>query len=133
MRSFQQVVVFLFALLVAAFAQEDSYDSTVYITSTVYRVNTVTMSGTPSAPVVNMTSTISASHVPTYPAMSSIMPNGTSVIAPSGSGSGSGSGSISASGSSVKPSQPQFTGAASAMNIPAYLAVLAAGAGYLVL
>jgi hypothetical protein len=119
MRSFQQVIVFLFALLVAAFAQEDSYDSTVYITSTVYRVNTVTMSGTPSAPVVNMTSTISASHVPTYPAMSTIKPNGTSIIAPSGSG--------------AKPSQPQFTGAASAMNVPAYLAVLAAGAGYLVL
>jgi hypothetical protein len=65
MRSFQQVVLALFALLVCAFAQESEvYDATVYITSTVYRVNTVTMSGSASAPVVNMTSTISA-HVPT--------------------------------------------------------------------
>jgi hypothetical protein len=116
MRSFQQVVLALFALLVCAFAQESEvYDATVYITSTVYRVNTVTMSGSASAPVVNMTSTISA-HVPTYPTLS---PNGTSIVHPSGTG--------------AKPSQSQFTGAASALTAQAYVAALAAGVGYLVL
>jgi hypothetical protein len=118
MRSFQQVVLALFALLVCAFAQESEvYDATVYITSTVYRVNTVTMSGSSSAPVVNMTSTISA-HVPTYPTLS---PNGTSIAHPSGTG--------------AKPSQSQsqFTGAASALTAQAYVAALAAGVVYLVL
>jgi hypothetical protein len=106
MRSFQQVVVFLFALLVCAFAQDtESYDATVYITSTVYRVNTITMSGSPTGSVVvaNQTSTISASHAPTYAAISSLKPNGTSLVHPS------------------------------AMTINAYVAALAAGVGYLVL
>jgi len=128
MRSFQQIVVFLFALLVRALAQSDTdiYDSTVYITSTVYRVNTVTMSGpSPSGSVANSTSTIHAIHAtntPAYPAaVSSFKANGTAVVYPTGSGAG------------VKPSPTQFTGAASSLNINAYVAALAAGVGYLVL
>lgn len=124
MRSFQQVVVFLFALLVCAFAQDtEVYDSTVYITSTVYRVNTVTLSGpSPSSAVVNRTSTIHATHAPTYSAaISSLKGNGTSLGYPTGTGA------------SAKPSATQFTGAASSLNINAYVAALAAGVGYLVL
>lgn len=114
MRSFQQIIVALFALLVCAFAQDnDEYDATVYVTSTVYRVNTITMSGaSPTASVANMTSTISAK-VPAYPT------NGTSIVQPSGTG--------------VQPSQSQFTGAASALTAQAYVAALVAGLGYLVL
>jgi hypothetical protein len=119
MRSFQQIVVFLFALLVCAFAAESEvYDATVYITSTVYRVNTVTMSASPSGAVANQTSTISA-HMPTYPAVSGLKPNGTSIVHPSGTG--------------AKPSASQFTGAASGLNVPAYVAALAAGLSYIVL
>jgi hypothetical protein len=121
MRSFQQIVVFLFALLVCAFAADtEVYDATVYVTSTVYRVNTVTMSGSPSGSVVaNQTSTISAPQMATYAAVSSLSPNGTSLVHPSGS--------------AVKPSASQFTGAASVLNINAYVAAFAACAGYLVL
>ncbi|KAH7381494.1 hypothetical protein DE146DRAFT_287434 [Phaeosphaeria sp. MPI-PUGE-AT-0046c] len=118
MRSFQQVVVLLFALLACAFAQAQDtevYDATVYITSTVYRVNTVTMSGSPTGSVANMTSTIPASHMPSSPA-GSLKPNGTT-----------------AAPTSVKPSSAAFTGAASALNANAYLAAFAAGVGYLVL
>ena len=116
MRSFQQVVVFLFALLVCVFAQDtESYDATVYITSTVYRVNTITMSGSHTGSVANQTSTISATHAPSSP----IKTNGTTIALPTGTG--------------VKPSPSQFTGAASAMNINGYVAALAAGVGYLVL
>jgi hypothetical protein len=112
------LITLLFTLFAAVFAQDtEVYDSTVYITSTVYRVNTVTMSGaSPTGAVVNMTSTIPA-HVPTYYPTAQL--NGTSVVAPSGTG--------------VKPSSPAFTGAASALNVQAYVAVLAAGVGYLAL
>ena len=124
MRSFQQVIAILFALVAFAFAQAQSsdtevYDATVYLTSTIYRVNTVTMSGTPSASVANRTSTISATHAPTYPAGISSKVNGTSVVQPTGTG--------------AKPSQPLFTGAASALNVNAYVAALVAGVGYLAL
>jgi hypothetical protein len=117
MRSFQQVVFFLFALLACAFAQDaEAYDSTVYITSTVYRVNTVTKPGSAPSSVANLTSTIPASHA-TYAPASSIKANGT----------------IYPTGSAARPSSPQFTGAASALAINAYVAALAAGVGYLVL
>jgi len=123
MRSFQQFVFFLFALVACAFAQSSDtqvYDSTVYITSTVYRVNTVTLSGSPSASAANMTSTISATHAPTYPAIvTSLSGNGTAIVKPTGSG--------------VKPSPTQFTGAAVALNVNAYVAALAAGVAYIVL
>jgi|TARA_R110002003_G_scaffold180_1_gene14346 hypothetical protein len=117
MRSFQQLVFFLFALLACAFAQEsEAYDATVYITSTVYRVNTVTKSGSAPSSIANLTSTISASHA-TYAPVSSLKANGT--VYPTGTG--------------AMPSSPQFTGAASALAINAYVAALAAGVGYLVL
>jgi hypothetical protein len=111
-------IALLFTLLAVVFAQDtEVYDSTVYITSTVYRVNTVTMSGaSPTHAVVNMTSTIPA-HAPTY--YPTLNPNGTAIVQPSGTG--------------VKPSSPAFTGAATALNVQAYIAVLAAGAAYLAL
>lgn len=119
MRSFQAVVVFLFALVAGVFAAEtESYDATVYVTSTVYRVNTVTMSGSAPSSVANSTSTISA---PTYAAPSVTGSYGTTngtVIKPTGS-------------ATTSPA-PEFTGAAS-MNAPALAAMLAAGLGYLVL
>ncbi|KAH8711949.1 hypothetical protein GQ44DRAFT_626370 [Phaeosphaeriaceae sp. PMI808] len=116
MRSFQQTILFLFALFVCAFAQDnEAYDSTVYITSTVYRVNTVTLSSSPSGSVANQTSTIHASH-PTAAVVTSMKPNGT-LATPTG----------------AKPSQAQFTGAAAALNVNAYIVALVAGATYLIL
>ncbi|KAF2790080.1 hypothetical protein K505DRAFT_365043 [Melanomma pulvis-pyrius CBS 109.77] len=116
MRSFQQVVVLLFALFAFALAQEPSYDATVYVTSTVYRVNTVTLSGTPTGSVANSTSTISASVASFAPSYSA--GNGTT-LAPTG----------------VAPSStaPAFTGAASHLNVNAFVAALVAGVGYLAL
>lgn len=118
MRSFQQVVVVLFALFAFALAQspEPSYDATVYVTSTVYRVNTVTLSGTPTGSVANSTSTISASVASFAPSYSA--GNGTT-LAPTG----------------VAPSSsaPAFTGAASHLNVNAFIAAVAAGVGYLAL
>lgn len=118
MRSFQAVIVFLFALVAGVFAAEsESYDATVYITSTVYRVNTVTMSGSAPSSVANSTSTISApSHA--IPSVTGSYGNGT-IVKPTGSG--------------TTPSTPEFTGAASSLNAPALVAALAAGVGYLVL
>ncbi|KAJ4992456.1 hypothetical protein SVAN01_02165 [Stagonosporopsis vannaccii] len=119
MRSFQAVIVFLFALVASVFAAEtESYDATVYITSTVYRVNTVTMSGSAPSGAANSTSTISA---PSY-------------AAPSVTGSYGGNGTtVKPTGSVTNPSTPEFTGAASSLNAPALVAALAAGVGYLVL
>jgi hypothetical protein len=121
MRSFQQIVVFLFALLVSVMAQDtESYDATVYITSTVYRVNTVTMSGQYTGSAANMTSTIPPSGAATYaPTHAATPKNGTSLVLPTGAPASS--------------SPAPFTGAASALNINAYVAALAAGVGYLVL
>ncbi|KAF2250308.1 hypothetical protein BU26DRAFT_299302 [Trematosphaeria pertusa] len=121
MRSFQQVVVFLFALVAFAFAQDTvSYDATVYVTSTIYRVNTVTMSGYPTGSVANSTTTIHASvpTAPVYSAGNSTAPYPTGTMAPS----------------SPAPSATEFPGAASQMSInSALVAVLAAGIGYLAL
>lgn len=111
MRSFQQVVVFLFALLVSAFAQE--YESTVYITSTVYRVSTVQASGHYSGVPANQTSTIAA----VYP--TGAYPHSNSTTSPTGT--------------MAQPSPSQFTGAASSLNVGSYVLALAAGVGYLVL
>jgi hypothetical protein len=114
MRSFQQIVSFLFALFVCAMAQE-SYDTTVYITSTVMLVNTVTMSGSPTGAVANQTSTIAA-------------------LAPTAYPTGSSNVTVAPTASAALPSQAaEFTGAASALNAPAVLAAMAAGLGYLVL
>lgn len=120
MRSFQTIFVFLFALVASVFAAEsESYDTTVYVTSTLFRVNTVTMSGpAPSSPVANQTSTISASGYAAPSVTGSYGTNGT-VIKPTGS--------------ATKPSTPEFTGAASSLNANAFVVALAAGVGYLVL
>ena len=119
MRSFQTIFVFLFALVASVFAA-DQYDTTVYLTSTVYRVNTVTMSGAaPSSVASNQTSTISAYAAPSVTG-SYGTGNGTA-IKPTGTGS------------ATKPSTPEFTGAASSLNANAFVVALAAGVGYLVL
>ena len=127
MRSFQQVVLFFFALFALSFAQEseEGYDATVYITSTVYRVNTVTMSSSVAGYTpVNQTATISATHptvIPSYNAG-----NATSAVFPTGS--------ASLPSSAPSASAPtQFEGAASSLKINAFAAAFVAGVGYLVL
>ncbi|KAI4702601.1 hypothetical protein J4E89_010322 [Alternaria sp. Ai002NY15] len=116
MRSFTQIVIALFALLVCAFAQEDH---------TVYRVNTVTASSSSPAgyTAANSTSTISATHptiVPSYAAGNTTA----SMAMPTASGP-------MASASASMP--PQFEGAASSLQINGLVVALAAGVGYLVL
>jgi hypothetical protein len=117
MRSFQTIVALLFAFVAFALAQspEPSYDATVYVTSTVYRVNTVTLSGTPTGSIANSTSTVSASIATIIPSYGA---NGTTAV-PTG----------------VAPSStpPAFTGAASHLNVNALVAAVAAGVGYLAL
>jgi hypothetical protein len=114
MRSFQNILSFLFALFVCAMAQQsESYDTTVYITSTVMLVNTVTMSGSPTGAVANQTSTIAAV-VPTAYSTANV------TVAPTAT--------------AAKPTDAaEFTGAASALGANALLAAMAAGAAYLVL
>jgi hypothetical protein len=129
MRSVQQVVLFFFALFALAFAQEseDGYDATVYITSTVYRVNTVTASSVAGYTPVNQTSTISATHptiIPSYNAG-----NASSAVLPTGSASLPSNSQAAPSTSSPA----QFEGAASSLNINTFVVALAAGVGYLVL
>ncbi|KAF1359200.1 hypothetical protein EJ07DRAFT_156118 [Lizonia empirigonia] len=123
MRSFQNVIVFLFALVACVFAAQDteSYDATVYLTSTVYRINTVTMSGSASSSVANQTSTI---HAPTA-----------TYVAPTGSHGTNGTTvkPTASTGSATQPASPEFTGAASSLRAKALVVALAAGVGYLVL
>lgn len=122
MRSFQQFVVLLFALFAFAFAQESiEYDATVYVTSTVYRVNTVTMPGTPTGAVYNSTSTISAS-----------IPSGTP-YAPSYSGNGTTIAPTGAYPSTTNTPPANFEGAASHMGVNGLMAILAAGVAFLAL
>lgn len=134
MRSFQ--IAALSALAIGASAVDTSssssetlvYDATVYVTSTVFRVNTVTMSSSPAGYTpVNMTSTISATHptiVPSYPA------GNTTMVAPTGVAPTASAPSASA----PAPSKPApFEGAASTLNVNAFVVALAAGLGYLVL
>jgi hypothetical protein len=127
MRSFQ--IVALSALAIGASAVDSSsssetlvYDATVYVTSTVFRVNTVTMSSSPAGYTpVNMTSTISATHptiVPSYPA------GNTTVVAPTG---------VAPTASAPSASAPAPSKPASTLNVNAFVVALAAGLGYLVL
>ncbi|KAF1995348.1 hypothetical protein P154DRAFT_346641 [Amniculicola lignicola CBS 123094] len=132
MKSFQQAAVVLFALCASALAQESvAYDATVYVTSTVYRVNTVTLSGSPSSSVANETSTISAtipSYVPSYPVNSTtVYPT---AVYPTGTGAPS---SPSGSASPSSTTSPEFPGAASQLTINAFVAAVAVGVGYLAL
>ncbi|KAF2870364.1 hypothetical protein BDV95DRAFT_496506 [Massariosphaeria phaeospora] len=130
MRSFQQVLVLLFAFLTFALADEAAqYDATVYLTSTVYRVNTVSLSSSPTASVANETSTISGTVVATIAPV--VVPT---AVAPSYYPSGNGTSSVHPTGSSASPSPTgteDFKGAAPHMNVNAVLAVFAAGLTYL--
>ena len=140
MRSFQNVIVFLFALIACAFAAQEaeSYDTTVYITSTLYRINTVTMSGSPSGSVANQTSTIQASSYAT-PSITSVYSTTTATAnnnSNNNNNNNTNNTNTTASqltGSATKPSTPEFTGAASSLNANALVIALAAGVGYLVL
>ncbi|RMZ68390.1 hypothetical protein GMOD_00010025 [Pyrenophora seminiperda CCB06] len=132
MRSFQTVALSALAIGASAIDMSSStdtlvYDATVYVTSTVFRVNTVTMSSSPAGYTpVNMTSTISATHptiVPSYPA-------GNTTMVASSAGIPTSAPSASAPAAS-KP--PTFEGAASTLNVNAFVVALAAGVGYLVL
>lgn len=120
MRSFQTVVALLFAFMAFALAQvsEPAYDATVYVTSTVYRVNTVTLSGTPTGSIANSTSTISAAA------------SAATIIPSYGGGNGT---TAVPTGVAPSSSAPAFTGAASHLNVNALVAALAAGVGYLAL
>ncbi|KAF2680833.1 hypothetical protein K458DRAFT_88233 [Lentithecium fluviatile CBS 122367] len=111
MRSFQQVLVFLFALVAFAFAQGDtSYIATTTLTSTVQIVLTATVSP-------------GASSTPIY----SVPGNGTATAYPTGT----------AAPTVSSPSQPtvtDFPGAASGLSAnSAFIAAIAAGLGYLAL
>jgi hypothetical protein len=122
MRSFfQTLLLALFALF--SFAAAQDYDTTVYVTSTVYRVNTVTLSGSPTASVANTTSTILPS-IPSAvtPIYSTGAANGT--VSPTGSASGPGP---------AVPTVSEFPGAASQLSINSLAAILAVGIGYLAL
>ncbi|KAJ4299207.1 hypothetical protein N0V90_004451 [Kalmusia sp. IMI 367209] len=123
MRSFQQVILFLVALVAFAFAQDaQSYDATVYVTSTIYKVNTVTLSSSPAYSVANSTTTIAASSE--TPAAYSVPANST-VPYPTGSG---------ASSVAPVPTPTEFPGAASGLSVNgALVAAFAAALGYLAL
>lgn len=119
MRSFQNVIVFLFALVMCVFAAEEmSYDTTVYVTSTLYRTNTVRLSSSPTGSVENQTSTIHATGYAVPSVTSSYSTNNTASVP---------------TGSATMPSASEFTGAASSLNVNALVVALAAGVGYLVL
>ncbi|EMD64426.1 hypothetical protein GGP41_006840 [Bipolaris sorokiniana] len=131
MRSFQQIPLALCALVATAVAttSEDtvSYDATVYITSTITRVNTVTASSAPTGAPVNQTSTIIASHPTVAPSFSSFNAGNATSVAPTAAPSAPTAALPSASAPAA------FPGAASSLTANAYLAVVAAGLGYLVL
>ena len=125
MHSFQQVVLFLFALVafVAVAQDTQSYDATVYVTSTIYKVNTVTMSSSPAYEVHNSTSTISAPAVPTS---AYAVPANSTAPYPTGTGA--------TSGTPAAPTTTPFPGAASGLSVNgALVALLAAGLGFLAL
>ncbi|PVH95041.1 hypothetical protein DM02DRAFT_169524 [Periconia macrospinosa] len=125
MRSFQQVVLFLFAFALSVFAQQ--YDETVYVTSTIYRVNTVTATGTPPAGgPVNSTLTIAPTPPVAY-----------ATAQPSASASFSVPGNATApkpTGSTAPVQPSSFPGAASGLSVNgAVVAMVAAGLGFLAL
>ncbi|KAL1610528.1 hypothetical protein SLS60_002197 [Paraconiothyrium brasiliense] len=124
MRSFHQVVLFLFALVAFVAAQEgQSYDATVYVTSTIYKVNTVTLSSSPAYEVSNSTTTIAASSQAT--GAYSVPANSTAPY-PTGTGA--------SSGAPIAPTTTAFPGAASGLSVNgALVAMLAAGLGFLAL
>jgi hypothetical protein len=125
MRSFQTIIFFLAALVAFAFAQDtQSYDATVYVTSTIYKVNTVTLSSSPAYEVSNSTTTIAPS-APTGGASYSVPANSTAPY-PTNSGA--------TSGTPPAPSTTDFGGAASGLSVNgAMIAMVAAALGFLAL
>ncbi|KAH7556667.1 hypothetical protein BM1_06101 [Bipolaris maydis] len=147
MRSFHQIPLALCALVATAVATTSqdtiSYDATVYITSTITRINTVTASSSPTGAPVNQTSTIVASHPSVAPSFSSLSSlssfssfnagNATSV-APTAAPSAPTAALSAPTAALPSASAPAaFPGAASSLTANAYLALVAAGLGYLVL
>ncbi|EUC30836.1 hypothetical protein COCCADRAFT_7154 [Bipolaris zeicola 26-R-13] len=145
MRSFQQIPLALCALVATAVATTSSdtisYDATVYITSTITRVNTVTASSSPTGAPVNQTSTIIASHPTVAPSFSSFDAGNATSVAPTAAPSAS---NAAPSASNAAPSASTatlpsasapatFPGAASSLTANTYLAIVAAGLGYLAL
>jgi hypothetical protein len=124
MHSFQQLVLFLFALVAFVAAQDaQSYDATVYVTSTIYKVNTVTLSSSPAYEVSNSTSTIPAPSVATS---AYAVPANSTAPYPTGTGA--------SSGSPAAPTTTEFPGAAAGLSVNgALVAMLAAGLGFLAL
>ncbi|KAJ4349666.1 uncharacterized protein N0V89_008283 [Didymosphaeria variabile] len=126
MRSFQQVVLFLFALVAFVVAQDSqAYDATIYVTSTIYKVNTVTLSSSPAYEVANSTTTIAASSQATA-AYSMPVPANSTAPYPTGTGA--------SSGAPIAPTSAPFPGAASGLSVNgALVAMFAAGLGFLAL
>ncbi|XP_014554927.1 hypothetical protein COCVIDRAFT_28101 [Bipolaris victoriae FI3] len=138
MRSFQQIPLALCALVATAVATTSSdtisYDATVYITSTITRVNTVTASSSPTGAPVNQTSTIIASHPTVAPSFSSFDAGNATSIAPTAAPSASNAAPSASTATLPSASAPAaFPGAASSLTANTYLAIVAAGLGYLAL
>jgi len=114
MRSFQQVIVFLFALVAFALAQDTSYVATTTLTSTIQVVLTATVSpGASYTPI---------SSAPIY----SVPSNGTTAY-PTGTAAPSAS-------VAPTPSATEFPGAAAGLSAnSAFLAAVVAGLGFLAL
>jgi hypothetical protein len=130
MRSFTVALCALAASAAAQSAPQDtiSYDATVYITSTITRINTITASSSPTGAPVNSTSTIVASHPTMAPSYNA--GNGTAVAPTASPSAPTGT---APTGTAPGASQVPFPGAASSLSANAYLALVAAGLGYLVL
>ncbi|KAF1969298.1 hypothetical protein BU23DRAFT_241969 [Bimuria novae-zelandiae CBS 107.79] len=130
MRSFQTIVLFLVALVAFALAQDAStYDATVYVTSTIYKVNTVTMASSPAYEVANSTTTIAPSSEATSSASASY-----AVPAPANSTAPYPTGSGASSGAPAAPTTTEFSGAASGLSANgALIAIFAVGLGFLAL
>ena len=121
MRSFTAILALAASLSAGAVAQDtQSYDATVYVTSTIYKVNTVTLSSSPAYEVANSTTTVPAS-MPSAPVVSAA---GYSV--PANSTAPFPTGSSAPSAAPPAPSVTEFPGAASAMGVSGAVAGLVA-------
>jgi hypothetical protein len=124
MRSFQQVIVLLFALVAFAFAEETSYLATTTLTSTVQVILTATVtpdaSSTLSTSVAAYPTSVSAAPVYSVPA-NSTMPYPTASGAPTAS-------------TGPAPTVSDFPGAAAGLSAnSAFIGAVAAALGYLAL
>ncbi|KAF2198002.1 hypothetical protein GQ43DRAFT_434659 [Delitschia confertaspora ATCC 74209] len=124
MKTFQSLIFLLLSFLSFAFASEQAYDTTVYLTNTVTQVYTVRKTGTPTGTAANVTSTIMATTIPT------MAPSAPSVgtILPYPSLNGTETPSVTRAAPSAT-----YTGAASGFKVNALVAALAVGVGYLAL